>query len=107
MAEDLFTLQQEALRRAREMHSRASPLHTPQPQQQRQQQQQPPQQPINANDHKQVHNNKENTIQEKPPDLLEALFKDKDKTIILALLILLSGENGDNSLLFALMYLLM
>ena len=34
------------------------------------------------------------------------LFKDKDKTIILALMLLLADENGDHSLLFALMYLL-
>lgn len=39
--------------------------------------------------------------------LLGSLFRDKDKTIILALMLLLADEHGDNSLLFALMYLLM
>ena len=38
--------------------------------------------------------------------ILSPLFKDKDKTIILALMLLLADENGDHSLLFALMYLL-
>ena len=48
--------------------------------------------------------------QPSPParqDLLGALFQDKDRTLILALLVLLSGEGSDHTLLFALMYLLM
>ena len=107
MAEDMFTMRQDALRRAREMHSRAAPM----PEQRRDQ----PRQEAN-NRHRQeqpVHKEepqkevKQEEKKEHKPDLLEALFKDKDRTIILALLILLSGENGDNTLLFALMYLLM
>lgn len=39
--------------------------------------------------------------------IFSALFRDKDRTVILALMLLLADENGDNSLLFALMYLLM
>lgn len=101
MAEDLFTLQQDAMRRARELHSRASS---------------PPRD-------EEVSGSKEEKLPPMPspeeksvmpaavpihrPDLLESLFKDKDRTIILALLILLSGEGGDSSLIFALMYLLM
>lgn len=57
----------EALRRAREMQSRAEPA------------------------------------AQAPLDLL---LKDKERTLILALLILLSGEGGNTELLFALMYLL-
>lgn len=109
MAEDMFTMRQDALRRAREMHSRAAPM----PDQRRDQ---PKQGSNNRQEHRQdppVHKEepqkeeKQEEKKEHKPDLLEALFKDKDRTIILALLILLSGENGDNTLLFALMYLLM
>ncbi len=39
--------------------------------------------------------------------LLETLFQDKERTIILALLILLSGEESNHELMFALMFLLM
>ena len=37
---------------------------------------------------------------------LDALLKDKERTLILALLILLSSEGNNTELLFALMYLL-
>lgn len=37
---------------------------------------------------------------------LDLLLQDKERTLILALLILLSGEGGNTELLFALMYLL-
>ena len=40
------------------------------------------------------------------PGLIETLFKDKEKSVILALILLLSDENSDPSLLLALMYLL-
>lgn len=39
--------------------------------------------------------------------LLENLFQDKERTIILALLILLSGEESNHELMFALLFLLM
>ena len=38
---------------------------------------------------------------------LNAFFKDKERTIILALLLLLSGDEKNNELLFALMFLLL
>lgn len=40
------------------------------------------------------------------PGLIETLFKDKEKSVILALILLLSDENSEPSLLLALMYLL-
>lgn len=44
----------------------------------------------------------------RPKDsLIASLMKDKDRTIILALIILLMDEGGDHSLLLALLYLLM
>lgn len=110
MAEDMFTMRQEALRRAREMHSRAAPMpqqsnnRTQPPPRQQEQHQPPPHQP---EQHRREE--KKGEAPEKKTDIFETLFKDKDKTIILALLILLSGEGekGDNTLLYALMYLLM
>ena len=52
----------------------------------------------------------ENEIKSNPkPEktgLIETLFKDKEKSVILALILLLSDENSDPSLLLALMYLL-
>jgi len=39
--------------------------------------------------------------------VLETLFQDKEKSLILMLLMLLMDENADPTLLFTLMYLLM
>lgn len=43
----------------------------------------------------------------KKDNILEVLMKDKDRTIILCLILLLMDENADQSLLLALLYLLM
>lgn len=40
------------------------------------------------------------------PSILNTLMEDKDRTLILMLLILLSGEGQSNELMFALLYLL-
>ncbi len=58
---------------------------------------------------------KEPTVPHKPkppaeppkPNMLEALLKDKETSLILTLLLLLMDEKNDPSLLFALMYMLM
>jgi len=42
-----------------------------------------------------------------PSGLLEELFKDRERTMLLALLILLGGEEGNHELMFALLFLLM
>lgn len=86
----------EALRRAREMQSHAAapaPAREPAPEAD----QKPPQ---------------ERQAAQAPPaqsgrsSPLDLLLQDKERTLILALLILLSGEGGNTELLFALMYLL-
>ena len=46
-------------------------------------------------------------LPEKAPNLMETLFADKDKSLILLLLMLLMDGESDPSLLFALTYLLM
>lgn len=105
---DMLTMRQDALRRAREMHTRAQSQRTQQPTS-------PPNPHINNNDVQNVQPTAEqpvhkNSAETSPlpfnTDVLATFFKDKDKTIILALLILLSGEDGDNTMLLALMYLL-
>ena len=92
MAEDMFKMQQEAIRRAKEVYSRSGnrPPVKPGPLPQRES---PP-----AADQP-----RKNEVK----DILSTLFADKDKTLILALLLLLAEENCDHDLLFTLIYLLM
>lgn len=92
MAEDMFKLQQDAIRRAKEVYSRSGnqAVTRPGPLPKKEN---PPPMPVNL-----------------PPearDILSTLFQDKDKTLILSLLLLLSDEGCDNNLLFTLIYLLM
>lgn len=45
-------------------------------------------------------------VQNKVPNMMETLFRDKEKSLIMLLLLLLTDENSDPSLVFSLMYLL-
>ena len=45
--------------------------------------------------------------QKPAPNMLETLFKDKETSLILILLLLLTDEKNDPTLIFSLMYLLM
>ncbi|MEG1426119.1 MAG: hypothetical protein RSC76_00380 [Oscillospiraceae bacterium] len=93
MAEEILTMQQEAVRRAKEMHSRARPFPAqPQPEPKKEIPKNPPPAP---------------TAKDESPDLFESFFKDKEKMLILALLVILSQEECDNGLLFSLMFLLL
>lgn len=108
-------MQQEAIRRTQEMQRRAAVFNKP------------PERPVNKEPDKQPHNTvnevpKEKPLEEpahiyhKPPDtrentaisggIFETLFKDKEKTLILGILLLLMDEKTDNALIMALMYLL-
>lgn len=93
---EINTMREQAVRRAREMYSRAIPMQNPV-------------------------NNTENPVEKPTPnienqtttennilsnDFLQDFFKDKERMLILALLVILGQEEGNNSLLFALMYLL-
>ena len=86
----------EALRRAREMQSRSAP----QPIEPLPSEPSIPQEP--------VHNQPLPAPRpaEKAASPLDILLKDKERTLILVLLILLSSEGNNTELLFALMYLL-
>lgn len=95
-------LREEAARRAREMQARA---HIPQP---RKPKEAPSQRP--AQGPSQEQRPPESSLQpasQEEKGLLDAFFQDKERTIILALLLLLSGDENNHELLFALMFLLM
>lgn len=99
---EMRKMQEEAVRRAEEMQNRAkSQMH-------RQPQPEPPPPPPVKN---------ENIVEERPvmqPEkpkqessgIFEALMKDKERTLILSLILLLMDEQTDNSLILALLYLL-
>lgn len=85
----------EALRRAREMQNRSqaqiAPADSMPTEQKPEEKPETPSSPVT-------------TMQRTSP--LDLLLKDKERTLILALLILLSSEGNNTELLFALMYLL-
>lgn len=102
-------MQEEAARRAREMQSRARipqarhqgerprpepPKEPPPPE--------PPAPPVPA-----APPPAPAVPEQNPGSMLGELFQDKEKTILLALLILLSSEDGNQELMFALLFLLM
>lgn len=91
MAETMNSMREQAIRRAREMYSRAIPVENL------------PNEPVKTPFKEEIHEEKEEVLNE---DFLQTFFKDKERMLILALLVILSQEEGNNSLLFALMYLL-
>ncbi|MGN0479636.1 MAG: hypothetical protein ACI4GO_09400 [Hominenteromicrobium sp.] len=89
----------EALRRAREMQARSAQAPEPAPEPQPEPAPEtpaPPEAPAETKPQSTAH-------RASPLDLL---LKDRERTLILALLILLSSEGANTELLFALMYLL-
>ena len=109
---DMRRMQEEAARRAREMQSRAKPGRQrpagPPPQERQAPEPPPPPMPepegapaVPAGTANMA------TAGEAPPSLLEELFKDRERTVLLALLLLLEGEEGNSELMFALLFLLM
>jgi len=118
---DMNHMQEEAIRRAREMQSRAhlpprqnrrqgsrnEPAPVPVPEQPSEQKQPEPSHQEPAPPPNESAQPPAETEAPAPNGLLESLFQDKERTIILALLILLSGEESSHELMFALMFLLM
>ncbi len=99
MAQDIRSMREDAIRRAREMYSRASPL------------------PL-AEIAIKEENDREEKLDEVIPenevcetedknDIISDLLKDKDKMLIVSLLVILSQDCKDNATLFALVYLLL
>lgn len=99
MAEyDLGRMQEEAVRRAKEMQSRARVPHPagsrrPEP---------PPAEPPPPPEPQEPP-----APPAAPATALDALFQDKERTLLLALLVLLSSEDAGHDLLFALLFLLL
>lgn len=92
---------EEALRRAREMQGRSAAHHTPPPPEK------PPEEPPHENAETSSEIPKEfQATPNKPLSPLDTLLKDKERTLLLALLLLLYNEGGSAELLFALFYLL-
>ena len=88
-------MQQEAVRRAKEMQQRAripTPPHAEAPK---------PEVPAERHDHTDPKPHVTET-----QSLSEVLFKDREKTLILCLILLLTDEKSDGSLILALLYLL-
>ena len=95
---DMNKLREEAARRAREMQAKAR---IPPPRKQ---------QKPSAPEEKQESRPPETEApapSKEEPGLLDAFFQDKERTIILALLLLLSGEGENHELLFSLLFLLL
>ena len=128
--QDMQRLQQEAIRRVREMQSRAQmAAHPPQPAEPPGGgQERPPSPPPNSSQPGRQGNGGQNGQGGQPPsragamqprqaggpsqpaglpDLFQRLFQDEDRTLILILILLLMEEKTDPSLLFALMYLVL
>lgn len=105
--EEMDKMQQEAVRRMQEMQSRGKPAnvqhtasHSVNAEQN--QNQEPHHKPVP------VHNEDccESDTQIKQPSFFESIFHDKERSLILLLLLLLSTEKTDTGLILALVYLL-
>lgn len=90
----------EALRRAREMQARSAPA----PQEPPAPEPKPDPEPVPEPAQRRAEPAEKTASGQ--GSLIDTLLRDKERTLILALLILLSGEGGNTELLFALMYLL-
>ncbi len=121
---DMRRQQEEATRRMREMQARArsssrqsrAPAQTP-PEQPALEQHSPEQhsleQPASEQHSAEQPVPEQHSLeQHAPPEttgtgLLDVLFRDRERTVILALLLLLDGEDGNHELMFALLFLLL
>lgn len=106
---EMRRMQEEAARRAREMQARARQPQRPRPapQNQRDNRPPPPKEPPPPQPQPEPQTAEIAVNQPPVPSLLEELFKDRERTVLLALLILLGNEEGSSELMFALLFLLM
>jgi hypothetical protein len=111
--EEMHRMQEDAVRRVQEMQSRArqhlepprrpeQARHAPMPEKKA-----PPEEPPEPPPKKAVPMEEPMPQQQAVPDVFQALLKDQERTLILALLILLGSEPCDPGLLFALLFLAM
>lgn len=103
MPSDVLHMRDDAIRRAREMHARANHIPPREPQIFTNEEETASAQAVEKGDENSPPNLLNNLFEQ---DFFETFFKDKDRMLIIALLVILSKEEGNNSLLFTLMYLL-
>ncbi|MDD6490144.1 MAG: hypothetical protein PUG48_10100 [Clostridia bacterium] len=110
---DMKRMQQEAMRRAKEMQSRAKSDNQNTQDISANSKQEPPTQTEQKNH--EIHHN--SNSQKSTPEhshhsenivdnVFDVLMKDRDRTLILSLILILMDEKADNSLILALLYLL-
>ncbi|MEE1077037.1 MAG: hypothetical protein UHY68_07235 [Acutalibacteraceae bacterium] len=106
-SDEMDKMQQEALRRMQEMQSRGKPVAVSNTTNAEQSQEKKQASPISAPDSVPIHKKPEicNT-ENKQPSFFESIFHDKERSLILLLLLLLSTEKTDTGLILALVYLL-
>ena len=114
---DMQRMQQDAIRRVQEMHTRAQQSlnripEPPRPAEPAPKRTAPP--PLSRPGHSQAQQAPPAQISREPPDggqetslagLFDGLLQDGERTLILVLILLLVSEKADTSLIFALMYL--
>jgi len=107
---EMQRMQQEAVRRTQEMQRRAAEYSTVRreqeiPRVQASQAQKEREEPLQK---EREEGNPEEAVKEtdRKGGIFETLFKDKEKTLILGILLLLMDEKTDNGLMLSLMYLL-
>ncbi|MEE1055709.1 MAG: hypothetical protein UH239_00480 [Acutalibacteraceae bacterium] len=101
--EDMDKMQQEAVRRMQEMQNRGRPL----PPSEKKTMEMPsvPCPPETTEEQRCIENPKSKTTG-KSQNFFDVLFQDKERSLILLLLLLLSTEKTDTGLILALIYLL-
>lgn len=110
---DMQRLQQDAIRRAREMQARAQSYTAPQPPAPPAPEPQrhiPPAEPRHAPPRENSpQGNREQPKNQLSPigDIFDSLMKDSERTLIIVLILLLVQEKADPEIIFALMYLVL
>lgn len=102
--DDIGRMQQEAVRRVRDMQQRAKNMSASRANRQNQPAHQ--EEPTPMPETSEFELPKQVSVEKKPNDILEGFFKDKEKSLILLLLVLLSGEEDNSGIMLALLYLL-
>ncbi len=105
--DEIKKMQAEAIKRVKEMHSRSKPaplteLNKKKPDDKRQINKKEIEKSINILPHKQ-----NNCKHEKCPGLIDMLFNDSDKSLLIVLIILLMDDKENFSIVLVLLYLLM
>lgn len=107
--EDIGRMQQEAVRRVRDMQQRAKNMTASRNNRPSQTQQQEHQASIKEENEPKAETESSSfstELENRPNDALMGLFKDKEKSLIILLLVLLGGEEENSGLMLALLYLL-